>query len=360
MGLIGAGMICNIAHIPAWRSLGDQVEIVAVADIQGDHARGTAQAHGIPHWYDDPQHMLASHALDIVSICTPNAYHKPWTVAALEAGANVLCEKPIATSFADALEMYATAERVGKHLLVVQNVRFRAESQAAKAIIEGGHLGDLYYAEAGVMRRRGVPTWGQFHMKEHSGGGPIYDIGVHALDQVLWLMGNPRVVSVSGATYTRIANRGEKLASSLADSGAPKGVPAPRPYDYREFDVEDMGVGFLRLENGAAIVLRASWAANIPEGANTTFILGDRAGLALNPLRVIGTLEAYLADVFPLVPGKDEPFEMGHCREAAHLVRVIQGEEAPLIKKEEVLNVMRALEALYRSAQMGTEVQVVW
>ncbi len=360
VGLIGTGMICNIAHVPAWRELEDDVEIVAAADVVAAHAEGTARAHGIPRWLDDPQQMLDEMDLDVVSICAPNRYHKPWTLASLEAGAHVLCEKPIATNYQDAVEMYEAAENAGKVLMVGQSLRFRSENQAAKALADAGHLGDTYYAEAGAMRRRGVPTWGQFHMMEHSGGGPIYDIGVHALDLVLWIIGSPRVIAVSGQTYTRLANRDEGLLTSEADSGAPEGVPDARPYDYREFDVEDLGVGFLRLENGMTIVLRASWAANIPEGTGSTFILGTRAGMALNPLRLIGTVGPYQADTTPVVPGRDEPFAMGHIREVAHLLRVIRGEEELSVTKDEVLNVIHALEALYRSAELGTESQLEW
>ncbi len=358
VGLIGTGMICNIAHVPAWRALAEQVEIVGAADLVAEHAQGTAQAHGIPHWYADPQRMLDELRPDIVSVCTSNAYHKPWTLAALEAGAHVLCEKPVATTYQDALEMYAAAEAAGKLLMVGQSLRFRSENMAAKALAEAGFWGEAYYAEAGAMRRRGVPTWGQFHMAKHSGGGPILDIGVHALDLVLWLMGSPRVIAVSGKTYTKLANHDEGLITLEADSGAPEGVPHARPYDYREFDVEDLGVGFLRLENDASVVLRASWAANIPEGTGNTFILGTKAGMALSPLRLIGTLGPYQADTMPLVPGHDEPFAMGHIREAAHLVRAIRGEEELSVKKEEVLNVIHALEGLYRSAQSGAEVRL--
>jgi len=356
VGLIGTGMICNIAHVPAWRNLPDDVEIVAAADIDGGHARHTADAHGIAYWTDDPQRMLDTQDLDIVSVCAPNSYHKPWTLAALRAGAHVLCEKPVATSYQDAAEMYDAAEQASRVLLVGQCLRFRTDNQAAKALVEAGYLGDTYYAEAGAMRRRGVPEWGLFHIREHSGGGPVLDIGVHALDTVLWLIGSPRVVSVSGATYARIATQDEGLRKSQADSGAPEGVSEPRRYDYREFDVEDLGVGFLRLENGTTITLRASWAANIPDGTGSTYILGTRAGLALNPVRLTGTLGPYQADTLPIIPGADEPFVIGHMRQAAHMLRAIRGEDELLVQRGEVLNVIRALEGLYRSAALGREV----
>ena len=143
------------------------------------------------------------------------------------------------------------------------------------------------------MRRRGVPKWGMFHMREHSGGGPLCDIGVHVLDALLWIMGNPKVTAASGAAYLKIANQDEGLKMSLADSGAPVGVFDPRPYDPHEFDVEDMAAGFLRLENGATISITASWAANVPEGVGGTFILGTLGGLRLRPLTLVRNIGSY-------------------------------------------------------------------
>ncbi len=358
VGIIGVGMIANAAHIPAWKNLKDDVELVAVADVVEQNARNTAERHGIPHAYGDPAEMLKEQALDIVSVCTPNCYHKQWTIAALEAGAHVLCEKPIAPGYADALEMYQVAERTGKVLMVGQSLRFMGGTMAAKELADQGVLGEVYYAETASLRRRGVPKWGMFHMKEHNAGGPIYDLSVHSLDSLLWIMGNPRVVAVSGMTYTKLANKDEQLKTSLADSGAPLGVFDPRPYDYREFDVEDMAAAFLRLENDITISIKASWAANLPEGIGGTFILGTDGGMRLYPLMLARNLGGYMVDITPKVPRDPDIMFYGHWRETAHLLRVIRGQEELIVKPEEVLNVIRALEAVYRSAELGREVRL--
>ena len=356
VAILGGGMIANAGHIPAWKNLQNDVEIVAVSNLHQEKAEQTAQRQGIAHAYDDWQKMLAEMEPDIVSICTPNVYHKEQTIAALEAGKHVLCEKPVAPAYADALAMFKTAAAVGKLLLVGQTGRFSNEMLAAQEIAESGRLGEIHYAETASLRRRGIPTWGRFHMKEHSGGGPLYDIGVHSLDVLLWIMGNPRVVAASGATYTKLANRDERLVTSLADSGAPLGVFTPRLYDYREFDVEDMAAGFLRLEDGAAVSIKASWAANVPQGTGGTLILGTEGGLSFHPLTLISNMGSYQVDIRPKVPADpDIPF-YGHWRQAEHLIRVIRGQEELLVKREEVLNVIRALEGLYRSAQEGREV----
>jgi predicted dehydrogenase len=357
VAVIGTGMIANIAHIPAWKGQADDVELVAVADILEERAQLTAKKHGIPRAYGDWRKMLDEVKPDIVSVCTPNVYHKAPTIAALKGGAHVLNEKPITVSTADAEEMFDVAAAAGRELFITQTLRFINSSFAAREFAASGRLGEMYYAETALYRRRGIPKWGVFHMKVHNAGGPVYDLGVHMLDLLIWVMGNPRVVAVSGMTYTKFGNLDENLATSLADSGAPQGVITPRPYDYREFDVEDFAAGILRLENDATIVLRTSWAANVPETANNTFILGTEAGLQLQPeFQLITNLDRYQADIGVKVPADTNGSFSGHFACMAHAIRVIRGEEEKIVKRAEVINVMRALEGLYRSAQEKREI----
>ena len=199
VAIVGTGMVANVGHLPAWLELAPAVEVVGVFNHTLTKAQQTADRHGIPHAYDDCGRMMDELRPDIVSVCTPNVSHRAYTEAVLQAGAHVFCEKPIAASYADAVAMYAAAEAAGRHLFVTQTGRFSGSNTAAKQLADSGHLGEMYYAETSAFRRRGVPTWGRFHMKEASGGGPLYDIGVHALDALLWIMGNPKVVAASGA-----------------------------------------------------------------------------------------------------------------------------------------------------------------
>jgi predicted dehydrogenase len=353
--VIGAGMIANAAHIPAWKALGEQVEVAAVADVRAEAAEDTARRNQIPCVYTDPQKMLDEVRPQIVSVCTPNVYHRPWTIAALRAGAHVMCEKPVATTLADAKEMFDVAAAQQKLLYVAQSLRFYRKFATAKELAEGGRLGEPYYASVRLIRRRGVPSWGMFHIKEHNAGGPMFDLGVHAIDLVLWIMGNPRVVAVSGMACTKIANRDEGLLTSVAESGAPVGLFTPRPYDYREFGVEDFAAGLLRLETGAVVQVTACWAANLPDSFEIQ-IAGTAGGIQLPPARLLTNLGPHQVEVTPKVfADKTEVFP-GHYLAAENFLDVIRGRAEPAVKPAEVLNVMRAIEGFYRSAAAGREV----
>ncbi|MBM3882281.1 MAG: Gfo/Idh/MocA family oxidoreductase [Verrucomicrobia bacterium] len=354
--IIGTGMIANAGHIPAWKNLKDHIDLVAVADLNPERANLVARTEGIPRAYGDWRQMLAQVQPDLVSVCTPNCYHKTHTLAALEAGAHVLCEKPVATSYADAVEMFDAAAAAHRVLFVCQSLRFYESAIAAKELVDAGRLGQVYYAELTGMRRRGIPTWGQFHMREHSGGGPVYDLGVHQFDGLFWLLGNPRVRAVSASTYTKFGNRDEGLKTSLAESGAPLGVLTPRPYDYREFDVEDMAAGFLRLEGEVVVSFKTSWAAHVTKETFNTTLLGTAGGLTLDPLALTTNLGSYQVEVAPKPPPDRAVHFSGHWRLTEHLVRVIRGEAAPLVQRAEVLNVMRALDAIYESARVNREI----
>jgi predicted dehydrogenase len=357
VAVIGTGMIANAAHIPAWKALPGEVELVGVADIRAEAAQETAHRYNIPQAYTDPQKMLDELAPDIVSVCTPNVYHKEWTIAALKAGADVLCEKPLTTTYAGALEMFETAKAVGKMLYPSQSMRFFNHFSAAREMVVEGRLGEIYYAEVNSIRRRGIPKWGFFHMKKDNAGGPVCDLGVHTIDAVLWIMGNPKVKAVSGMTYSKLGHLDEGLVTSLADSGAPIGVFTPRLYDYHEFDVEDFAAGYIRLENDITLALKTSWAVNMPESFGLV-VAGTAGGIQLPPLKQLANQGRYQVEIVPKVlPDPAVPFS-GHYGMVANFLKALRGEEERVVKPEETLNVIRIIELFYKSSAEGRELQV--
>ncbi|NLV74872.1 MAG: Gfo/Idh/MocA family oxidoreductase [Chloroflexi bacterium] len=338
IGIIGSGSIARNAHMPGYRAQ-PEVEVVAACDVVPGRAAEFAKEFGIAKAYDSYAEMLKKEKLDAVSVCTPNVSHHDATIAALEAGCHVLCEKPIAMNLAEAREMVEMARKKKLVLQVGLNWRFTAEAQLLKKMIDAGELGEIYYGEATYMRRRGIPGWGVFTQKEMQGGGALIDIGVHTLDHTLWLMGNPKPVTVTGAAFTKFGKRDDVVN--------PWGK-----WDPDKFNVDDLGVGMVRFENGAALYLRASWAANIEKDFSETRILGTEGGAFLRPLRIFKQMYGMLADIVPSSLAEVKP----HAEEIRHFVACVRGECDMIVVPEQVLDVQAILDAIYLSSDTGREV----
>jgi predicted dehydrogenase len=340
VGVIGLGM--GRAHIEGWKQH-PQVEVVAIADPDAQRLAAVGEQYGIPGRHASAEAMLAAEALDVVSVCTPNKFHKDLTLAALAAGCHVLCEKPMAMNADEGREMLAAAERAGKRLMINFSYRFSAQSRALKAQVDGGVFGDFYFGRSVWHRRRGMPGFGGwFGTKALAGGGPLIDLGVHRLDLALWLMGYPKPTWVMGATY-------DPIARALADQAG------------KTFDVEDLATAFIRFENGATLALEASWAANIAEAElMETRLLGTRAGLLQKNLH-----EGYTFDAHIFTELNGAPFDL-HLHQAATPAPSAMHDYADAILNdrphpapgEEGLVVMELLDAIYESARTGAPVRL--
>jgi predicted dehydrogenase len=200
IGIIGCGGIAQMKHLPALAQLQDQCELVAFCDTTEEKASKAAKEFGVPgaKVYTDYKKLLADGSIDAVHVLTPNNSHAPISIAAFQAGKHVLVEKPMAATGADALAMVEAAEKAGKKFTVGYQNRLRTDSQTLKAACQAGQLGDIYFAKAHAFRRKAVPTWGVFQDKAQQGGGPLIDIGTHALDLTLWTMDNWKPRQVTG------------------------------------------------------------------------------------------------------------------------------------------------------------------
>ena len=355
IGIIGCGGIANGKHMPALKKL-PQVEMVAFCDIIEEKAIKAAKDFGVPgaKVFTDYKQLLEEKDIDVVHVLTPNKQHSFITVDALEAGKHVMCEKPMAINTAEAQKMVDAAKRTGKKLTIGYQSRFRPDSMYLKQACENGELGEIYYARAQAIRRRAVPTWGVFLDAEKQGGGPLIDIGTHALDLTLWMMDNYEPEMVVGTKYRKLADT--KNAAN-----------AWGPWDPEKFTVEDSAFGFVRMKNGATIYLEASWALNsLDVNEAKTILCGDKGGADMlgknGGLRINGEKYSKLFVTEPDMSAGGVAFFDGEKVEAADVearmwINHVLDDNAPLITKpEQAIVVTKILEAIYTSAESGKPV----
>lgn len=346
VGIIGNGGIAN-AHMDGYKALGDEVELVACCDINFPKAQAYAEKYGIPNCYDNCYDMFKNHQLDVVSVCTWNNAHAECSIAALNAGCNVLCEKPMAMNTEEALKMKEAAEKNGK-LLMIGFVR-RQGNDAAAAIdyIKKGFVGDIYYAKASYLRRCGFPG-GWFGNKELSGGGPLIDLGVHVIDLSRYIMGCPKPVTVFGATFNKIGARNHIKGTEWQSETV---VEEP------VFTVEDLATAMIRFDNGAVLQVEASFNLNTKHGCGDIIFFGDKAGLNLSPFELYTEVNNELADIIPH-GCNDFDFERDFKREVKNFIDSVNGKAKCLATADDGVELMRILDAIYLSAETGKSVDI--
>ncbi|WP_458121893.1 Gfo/Idh/MocA family protein [Paenibacillus sp. Z6-24] len=351
IGIVGCGGIAQNKHLP---SLSKQplASLVAFCDIVEERASEAAEQYGTEDAkvYTDYKQLLEDQTIDVIHVCTPNDSHAVITVDALESGKHVMCEKPMAKSTAEARTMVEAARRTGKKLSIAYQNRFRDDSLYLKQMVEEGDLGDVYFGKALALRRRAVPTWGVFLDEEKQGGGPLIDIGTHALDLTLWLMDNYKPKSVMGTTFHKLGSR-KNAANAFG------------PWDPEKFKVEDSAFGFITMENGAVISLESSWAINLRNFAEAQSILcGTEGGADMTDgLHINGEKNSRLYESKIDMGSGGVAFYTGGSeheadREARMWLEAIVEDKEPLVKPEQALIVTQILEAIYESARTGQAV----
>ena len=352
VGIIGCGGIANGKHMPSLKNV-KEAEMVAFCDLIVERAEKAAKEYGVEgaKVYTDYKELLEDKTIDVVHVCTPNRAHSFITVDALEAGKHVMCEKPMAINSVEALKMVEAAKRTGKKLAIGYQNRQRNDSLYLKDICDRGDLGEIYYAKAHAIRRRFVPTWGVFLKEDEQGGGPLIDIGTHALDLTLWTMNNYKPKYCVGTTYHEFRYQTE-TANACGD------------WNPDEFTVEDSAFGFVVMENGATIVLESAWALNTLDvrEAQTT-LCGTKGGAdMIGGLRINGVdnNRMYTKEIELGVGGV--AFYSGnaggepHEREAYQWIHAIIDDKDPLVLPEQAYVVTQILEGIYESAKTGKPV----
>ena len=350
-GIIGCGGIANGKHMPSIKQL-PNVEMVAFCDIIEEKAVKAAKEYGTPDAkvYTDYKEMLKDKSIDVIHVCTPNRSHSFITIDALEAGKDVMCEKPMAKTAKEAKDMLDAAKRTGKKLTIGYQNRCTPESQYAKALCQRGDLGEIYYAKAHAIRRRAVPTWGVFLNEYEQGGGPLIDIGTHALDLTLWFMNNYKPKMVVGSVFKKLGDQ-KNTANAWGD------------WDPKEYTVEDSAFGYIVMQDGATVVLESSWALNtLDVGEACSTLCGVNAGLTTKGGLKINKVDLNKQVVIePNLSSGGVAFYDGanvtpSVFDQMQWYKALEDGTDPLVLPEQAYVVSQILEAIYESAKTGKPV----
>lgn len=351
VGVIGCGGIANGKHLPSLAKI-QEVSMVAFCDIDKIKAESAATRYGDENAtvYEDYIELLQDDSIEVIHVCTPNNTHQEITVAALNASKHVMCEKPMAKTSEESHLMIDAAVHNNKKLTIGYQNRFRADSQYLRKVTQRGDLGDIYFSKAHAIRRRAVPTWGVFLDEEKQGGGPLIDIGTHALDLTLWMMDNYEPESVMGSTFHKLGKQ--------ADAANAWGS-----WDPNKFTVEDSAFGFIKMKNGATIILESSWALNSLDVDEAKCSLSGTDGGAdmKNGLRIHGEdlRTLYTSEIELENAGVDfyEGEKIDEAEEEARAwINSITQDLEPVVKPKEAFVVTQILEAIYESAKTGKAV----
>jgi predicted dehydrogenase len=345
IGIIGVGQIGK-HHLNSYQKI-DGAEVVAIADIDKAEADRVTQLYKIPSTYYHAAPMLARDDIDAIDVCVHNNLHMPATVAALRAGKNVYCEKPMSGTYTDALTMYKTAQEVGKKLSIQLNTLFAKETKAARILIDQGMLGHIYHARSTGFRRRGRPFvdgYGteKFVNKQYSNGGALFDMGVYHIAMMLYLLGNPKVERVSGKIYQETDMDEERRKFS-------------------GYNVEELGLGFVKFQDSITLDIIESWAINLEKFEGST-IVGSKGGICLEPFsyhQSVGDLDLNTTSdmggldwrLHSLRPNPD-----AYDSAQQHWIAALQGRVPLLPTAELALNTALISEGIYLSDRLGREV----
>lgn len=346
VGVVGVGGISE-SHIAGYKA-DPRVELAAFCDINEERLKEKGKRHGVARLFTDVREMVKMPDLDAVSVCTWNSAHAPCTIAALEAGKHVLCEKPMAMNTAEAEAMREAARKSGKLLMIGFVRRFGNDCAVVQDFQREGYFGELYYAKATYLRRNGCPG-GWFGDKSRSGGGPLIDLGVHVIDLTRYLLGNPQPVSVYGATFRKLGNRPD-IKTGVVYAASDKG-------DADIFDVEDLATAMIRFDNGAVLSIEASFSLNIEKDEGKIELFGTKAGAKMDPeLTLYSQTAGYMTNT-TIATGTALDFNGLFEREIAHFVSCATGEESVCrAPAEDGITLMKILDAAYESARTGHEV----
>jgi predicted dehydrogenase len=339
VAVFGCGAHARGCHLKEYAGI-PGVRIEAVVDVDGARAEETAREFGAGAWFTDHREALDAARPDVVSVVSPPLYHCRQTVDAFEAGAHVLCEKPLAMDLAQAREMFAAAERSGKFLSMGLQSRHLETARVLRRRLAEGAIGNVFYKRVWCGHIMNIPGWGHFHRRSLAGGGVVMATAVHYLDLALWVLGSPRPVSVTGFLHAKAPRMREPAVTWEG------GVEAD--------DVEDFSHAVIRFEDGSWMSLESNWLMSPNPRPGGLEFLGNDGRASLHPLKLERHRGTTVEDTTPAVEETPNPVR-SFLEEAVRCAR--EGGE-PVVRPHEALQVQAVMDAIYRSAREGREVPV--
>ncbi len=331
VAIVGVGKIAQIAHLPALKCM-DNVEVVAVCDVDEKKMAPIISKFKIPRWYNVFDEMLEKEEIEALHICTTNHYHFPMTLMALKKGIHVFVEKPLGLNAQEAQRIAELAKKQNCHVVVGMQNRFRDDVQMLKNFLANNELGELFYLKAGWLKKwtRETPlTWQT--KKQYSGGGVMIDLGIQLLDMALYLLDMPRIRNVRMFGY--------QLKPAMA--------------------VEDSALAVLETTQGVSITIEVSWNLHLDHDVQYQHLFGKKGSAYLNPLRIQKELHGNLVTVTPIAAESSrDRYLKAYQKEIQHFVDVILNKEKNLSPPEDAVQVMTVLDALYRSLEQQTEISL--
>ncbi|WP_075980386.1 Gfo/Idh/MocA family protein [Bacillus massilinigeriensis] len=346
VGVIGAGSISTL-HLNSYKN-NSRVVLTAICDLNEERAREKAESYNIPNVYTNYKDLLEDSDVDAISICTWNNSHAEIAIAALDAGKNVLVEKPLCKTVEEAMQVQRAVNRNNKVLQVGFVRRYAENTRTLQKFISSGELGEIYYAKASCLRRLGNPG-GWFADIERSGGGPLIDLGVHIIDLCWYLMGKPKVKSISGNTYNKLGNRANVQNLSFYQAA---------DYDASKNSVEDMANALIRFENGASLYVDVSFTLHAKESERISAKLyGEKGGAEIEPeLFIVSEKHDTILNITPQVDNLSFDFVKGFQNEIDYFVGCCLDEKKILSPVEDGVEMMKILCGIYESAENGKEI----
>lgn len=345
IGVVGLGSIAQM-HIGGYLN-NPNVELYAICDINEERLKANGEKYGVERRFNSVYDMVKLPELDAVSVCTWNSAHAECSIAALKAGKHVLCEKPMCMNAAEGEDMLRAAEESGKLLMIGFVRRYGNDMDILQDFIKAGTFGEIYYSKARYLRRNGNPG-GWFSDKSRSGGGPLIDLGVHVIDFVRYALGNPKPISVYGATFEKLGNRPD-LKTSRAYYSADHG-------EKEVCDVEDLATAIIRFDNGAVLNVESSFSLNIDDDKGEIELYGEKGGAKIDPeLKIYSTANGYMTDI-SLKAKTALEFAGLFQKEIDHYVDCLLGKTECRSPAVDGYEIMKILDAIYESARSGHEV----